>query len=42
LPSSEDGPALAGVELADEIEEAGGRSLEVGRQLSDLVTEPVE
>ena len=35
-------PALSGVELADEIEEAGGRSVEVGRQLGDLVTEPVE
>ena len=35
-------PALSGVELADEIEEAGGRGVEVGRQLGDLVTQPVE
>src|SRR5207249_11550445 len=34
--------ALSGVELADELEEAGGRGVEVGRQLGDLVTQAVE
>ncbi len=32
-------PAVAGVELADEVEEAGGRGLDVRRQLSDLVAQ---
>ena len=35
-------PASAGIELADELEEAGGRGVEVGRQLGDLVTQAVE
>jgi hypothetical protein len=35
-------PALAGVELADEVEEAGGGGVEVRRQLGDLVAQPVE
>jgi hypothetical protein len=35
-------PAAAGVELADEIEEAGGGGLEVRGQVGDLVAQPVE
>src|SRR5207247_3238270 len=35
-------PASAGIERADELEEAGGRGVEVGRQLGDLVTQVVE
>src|SRR5206468_8291860 len=35
-------PAFSGVELADEIEEAGGRGVEVSRQLGDLVTQSVQ
>jgi len=35
-------PALAGVELADEIEQARGGGVEVGGELGDLVAETVE
>ena len=35
-------PALAGVELADEVEEAGGGGLEMRRQLGDLVAQAVQ
>src|SRR5262249_32821837 len=35
-------PTAAGIELADEIEEARGGGFEVHRQLGDLVTEVVE
>jgi hypothetical protein len=35
-------PTLAGVELADEIEEAGGRGVEVGRELGDLIPQAVQ
>jgi len=35
-------PALSGVELADEIEEARGRGVEVRRQLGDLVAQSVQ
>src|SRR5438105_3729726 len=35
-------PAAARVELADEIEQASGGGAEVGRQLSNLVAEPIE
>ena len=34
-------PAAAGVELADEIEQAGGGGLQVCGQLGDLVAQPV-
>ena len=36
------GPAFAGVEYADEIEQASGGRVEVRRQKSDLVAEPVQ
>jgi hypothetical protein len=36
------GPAAAGIELADEIEEAGGARVEMSRELGDLVTEAIE
>jgi hypothetical protein len=36
------GPAAAGVELADQIQEAGGGGLEVRRQLGDLVPQPIQ
>jgi hypothetical protein len=32
----------AGVELADEVEEAGGGSAEVRRQLGDLITQAIQ
>jgi hypothetical protein len=35
-------PAATSVELADEIEEAGGRRVEVRRQLGDFVAEAIE
>ncbi len=35
-------PAAAGIELADEVEEAGGGGLEMRRQLGDLIAEPVQ
>jgi hypothetical protein len=35
-------PALSRVELADEIKQPSARGVEVCRQLSDLVTQPVE
>ena len=35
-------PAAAGVELADEVEQARGGGVEVRRQLGDLVAEPVQ
>jgi hypothetical protein len=35
-------PALTGVELADEIQQACGGSVEVRRQLGDLVDQPVQ
>jgi len=35
-------PAAAGVELADEIEQARGGGVEVGGELGDLVAEPLE
>ena len=35
-------PAAAGVEVADEIEQAGGGRIEVGRELRDLVANPLE
>jgi hypothetical protein len=36
------GPAAAGVELADEREQAGRRGLEMRRELGDLVTQAIE
>jgi hypothetical protein len=35
-------PAAAGIELADEVEEAGGGGLEMRRQLGDLIAQPVQ
>ena len=35
-------PAAAGVEVADEIEQAGGRRIEMGGELRDLVANPLE
>ena len=35
-------PAAARVELADEVEQVGAGGVEVGRQLGDLVAQPVE
>jgi hypothetical protein len=35
-------PAALGVELSDEIEEMGDGGIEVGRQLGDLITQPLE
>jgi len=35
-------PAAAGVELADELQQAGGGGVQVGGQLGDLVTEALE
>jgi hypothetical protein len=35
-------PAAAGVELSDEVEEAGGGGVEVRRQLGDLVAEAIQ
>ena len=35
-------PAAAGIELADEVEEARGGGLEMRRQLGDLVAQPVQ
>jgi len=35
-------PAIAGVELADEVEEAGDRGVEVRRQLGDFVAQLVQ
>ena len=35
-------PAAAGVELADEVEQAGGGGVEVRGQLGDLVAQPVQ
>jgi hypothetical protein len=35
-------PAPAGVELADQVQQARGGGLEVGRELSDLVAEAIE
>src|SRR5262249_54802926 len=35
-------PAFSSIELADEIEEVGGRGVEVNRKLGDLVAEAVE
>jgi hypothetical protein len=35
-------PAAAGVELADEGQQAGRRGFEVSRELGDLVTQPIQ
>ena len=35
-------PALAGVEFADELQQASGGGVEVGRQLGDLIAESIE
>ena len=35
-------PAAAGIELPDEIQEPGGGGRQVGGELGDLVTEPVQ
>ena len=35
-------PAAAGVERADEVEQAGGGGVEMGGQLGDLVTQPIK
>src|SRR5204863_6876803 len=35
-------PAVTGIELTDEVEQARGRGVEVGRQLGDLVTQLIQ
>jgi hypothetical protein len=35
-------PAFLNIELANQIQEAGGGGVEVGRQLGDLVAQPLE
>jgi hypothetical protein len=38
----EAGPALAGIEVAEEGEQVSGGGVEVGRELGDLVADPLE